>query len=177
MQTRRFAAVRLAAVRLPWMSVVRAAGCALGCLIVVLAIASFATQMTVTGMLALVGRYFGPGFTLLLLALGGTSLYATWRMPLRRHYWHEVASQCAGGIATLALTFTLLGISLGIGSLAEQAINPETVQDIIKNLTRHFSTAFMTTVVGLPVANLLRACAALRNANLVEQLDSQEKLA
>jgi len=72
-------------------------------------------------------------------------------------FWLEVGVQAANGVTTLALTFTLLGISLGIGGLADQALTPETVQPIIRDLTADFSLAFMTTVVGLPVSAGLRA--------------------
>jgi len=57
----------------------------------------------------------------------------------------------------LALTYTLLGISLGIGGLAEQTLTPDTVQEVIRSLTAKFSLAFLTTVIGLPTAALLRA--------------------
>ncbi len=69
----------------------------------------------------------------------------------------ETGLQAANGIATLALTYTLLGISLGIGSLAGHDLGPETIQVVIGELTRHFSMAFMTTVVGLPTSAVLRA--------------------
>ncbi len=71
--------------------------------------------------------------------------------------WFEVGLQASGGVTTLALTFTLLGISIGIGSLAGQPLTPETVQTVIRDLTANFSLAFMTTVVGLPVSSALRA--------------------
>ncbi|PCJ38687.1 MAG: hypothetical protein COA99_11475, partial [Moraxellaceae bacterium] len=58
------------------------------------------------------------------------------------------------------------GISLGIGSLADKTIDPQSIQMIIQDLTKHFSTAFMTTVVGLPTANILRAAIALRHVRL-----------
>ena len=62
----------------------------------------------------------------------------------------------AHGVATLALTYTLFGISLGIGTLAGQGLTPETVQTVIRDLTASFSLAFMTTVVGLPLSAALR---------------------
>ena len=71
--------------------------------------------------------------------------------------WFETGVQSANAIATLALTFTLLGISLGIGSLSEHELNSTTIPGIIKNLTGHFSMAFMTTVIGLPVSSVLRS--------------------
>ena len=69
----------------------------------------------------------------------------------------ETGLQAANGVATLALTYTLLGISLGIGGLAGQELRPDTIQLVIQGLTRHFSMAFMTTVVGLPISAVLRA--------------------
>ena len=71
--------------------------------------------------------------------------------------WFETGVQSANAIATLALTYTLLGISLGIGSLSGHELNPTTIPNIIKNLTEHFSMAFMTTVIGLPVSSVLRS--------------------
>ena len=79
------------------------------------------------------------------------------RVGLNGDVWLEAASHLAGGVATVALTYTLLGISLGIGTLAGQEVNAETVQTIIGELTSHFSLAFMTTVIGLPVSAALRA--------------------
>ena len=71
--------------------------------------------------------------------------------------WLEAAVHLAGGVATVALTYTLLGISLGIASLSHQPLTPDTVQDVIGQLTRHFSVAFLTSVVGVPTAAGLRA--------------------
>lgn len=72
-------------------------------------------------------------------------------------FWRQVGLQAASCVATLALTCTLLGISLRIGGLADRALTPETVTEVIGDLTRHFSLAFMTTVIGLPVSALLRS--------------------
>ena len=74
-----------------------------------------------------------------------------------RERWLVGGIQAANGIATLALTYTLLGISLGIGVLAEQELSPETVQGVIRELTENFALAFMTSVIGLPTSALLRA--------------------
>lgn len=71
--------------------------------------------------------------------------------------WLTAGVQSANGIATLALTYTLLGISLGIGSLAGQELNPDTIHVVIRGLTENFSMAFMTTVVGLPTSAFLRS--------------------
>ena len=106
---------------------------------------------------------FGPSFIVALTALVVITIVAWLRQrsfandPAARHVWVETGLHAAGGIATLALTFTLLGISLGIGTLADRPLNPETVASIVGELTRHFSMAFMTTVVGLPLSAMLRA--------------------
>ncbi len=78
--------------------------------------------------------------------------------------WLVAGIQAANGVATLALTYTLLGISLGIGSLAGQQLTPETIQGVIKSLTENFSMAFMTTVVGLPTSALLRSVLLVTDA-------------
>ena len=72
--------------------------------------------------------------------------------------------QAASCIATLALTCTLLGISLGIGALAETPLTPDTVTQVISALTDRFSMAFMTTVVGLPVSALIRSAVLILSA-------------
>lgn len=135
----------------------------LGALVLLLALLSLLTQSTVPELFAWLQRVFGPVFVVFYALLVGTGVYAFNQLgSVRRSFWLEVGQQAAAGIATLALTFTLLGISLGIGSLAEQTISPESIQSIIQNLTLHFSTAFMTTVVGLPTAQALRAALALK---------------
>ena len=79
-----------------------------------------------------------------------------------KEYWSEIGLQIANAISALALTFTLLGISLGIGSLSGQALTPDNIQVLIDQLTQHFSMAFMTTVVGLPTATIIRAIVSVR---------------
>jgi hypothetical protein len=78
--------------------------------------------------------------------------------------WLTTGVQAANGVATLALTYTLLGISLGIGGLAGKELTPETIQGIIQGLTGNFSMAFMTTVIGLPASALLRALLLVTDA-------------
>jgi hypothetical protein len=106
---------------------------------------------------------FSVTFMVLLAIMLAGFAYCLVRLVERRKaglngdVWFEAASHLAGGVATVALTYTLLGISLGIGTLAGQEVNAETVQSIIGELTSHFSLAFMTTVIGLPVSAALRA--------------------
>ena len=83
-------------------------------------------------------------FSVTFMVLLGTMLagfaYCLVRLVERRKaglngdVWLEAAVHLAGGVATVALTYTLLGISLGIGTLAGQEVNAETVQSIIGDL-------------------------------------------
>ncbi|CCQ75284.1 hypothetical protein [Magnetospira sp. QH-2] len=121
---------------------------------------------------------FGGTFLVLLAGLLFLSLFAWVRMgqsrfdPTARALWLETGLHGASGVATLALTYTLFGISLGIGTLADQPLNPDTVGSIIQDLTRHFSMAFLTTVVGLPTSALLRALLLITE----KRLDAKEAL-
>ena len=65
--------------------------------------------------------------------------------------------QFANSISTLALTFTLLGISLGIGELAISKLDINSINETIGKLTNKFSMAFLTSVIGLPLSSLLRS--------------------
>lgn len=104
-------------------------------------------------------RVLGPVFIAGIAALAFLALFAAvriWRDAGDRP-WLAAGLQAASGIATLALTFTLLGIGLGIAALSETPISPDTVNAVIADLTARFSLAFSTTVVGLPLAAVLRA--------------------
>lgn len=114
---------------------------------------------------------FSPLYLVLLAGLVFATLFCwSHQRSLRdlgsRQVWTESALHAAGGVSTLALTFTLLGISLGIGTLSDQELTPQTVQGIISGLTRHFSMAFMTTVVGLPVSAALQALVRITEMNM-----------
>ena len=104
----------------------------------------------------------GAGFIGLLTVLVLATAYCLVQLRRARDdaevsdFWLITGVQLAGGVATLALTYTLFGISLGIGTLAGQGLTPETVQTVIRDLTASFSLAFMTTVVGLPLSAALR---------------------
>ncbi len=76
----------------------------------------------------------------------------------------EAGMQAANGISTLALTYTLFGISLGIGALAQESLSPDNINRVISILTSQFSIAFMTTVIGLPTAAIVRAWIAILHA-------------
>lgn len=136
---------------------------ALGALTVSLAMAVAATDMPLATLMSDGSRILGGLFLALFAALTLAALYC-WvrllRLPAdapQSRAWLEGGMHAAGGVATLALTCTLLGIGLGIGELSGQPLTPATVQQVIGDLTARFSMAFATTVLGLPVSALLRA--------------------
>ena len=134
----------------------------LGIVVLALAGAVYATSLDAADIAEWTRRMFGTTFLVLLSALVFAALFAWARMGRSaaahtRTVWFEAGMHAASGIATLALTYTLLGISLGIGELAERELSPQTVNLVIAEITEHFSLAFMTTVVGLPVSAVLRA--------------------
>lgn len=146
----------------------------IGLSIVALAGLSYVTNMPLPALLQWAQAVFGWSFALLFSGLTVTGVIASQKLRkgCKPSYWYEVGQQAANGISTLALTFTLLGISLGIGSLSEQPLSPDNIQAIISNLTKQFSTAFMTTVVGLPVASLIRAWVGIQYYAVVSKEES-----
>ena len=154
----------------------RALSYLLGALCIGLAAAVFATSMGPTQIAQWTLEVFGVSFVVLFSALVFVTLFCWVRMGQmkdRKDFWLEVGLHGANGVSTLALTFTLLGISLGIGTLSDQQLTPETVQTIIGELTKHFSLAFLTTVVGLPAAAALRALLSVSHERLkLEEITS-----
>ncbi len=148
----------------------RAVSYFLGALVLVLAAALALGAPEPGDILAWAARVLGGVFLALLSGLILATLYCWQRLlgrdlsPQQRQAWHEAGLHAANGIATLALTYTLFGISLGIGELAGQSLTPETVQAVIRGLTERFSLAFMTTVIGLPTSALLRALLSISAA-------------
>jgi hypothetical protein len=141
---------------------------AAGLFIIVLAGATYLLDLNLVTSYQWLTTAFGPLFLTIFTLLSGLGVYAIVQLKAtspeqkKPAVWYEVGQQAASGIATLALTFTLLGISLGIESLSRQALTPETVNTVIQGLTKHFSSAFMTTVVGLPTAHLIRSVLSVR---------------
>jgi len=151
--------------------VLQVASIGFGCIVISLALTSYLTNMGLNDILRWVEQFFGVGFISIFLALLGLGTVALYNVHRQQNvgFWFEVGQQSSNGISTLALTFTLLGISLGIGTLSGQSLTPDNVQSIIGELTRQFSMAFMTTVVGLPTATLLRALLAIRYSALLSR--------
>lgn len=147
----------------------RAASCMLGAVAIALAVTVMVTASGTSNITAWARDVLGWGFVVLLGGLMFIALFSWVRMQADRsaagrRFWLETGVQAANGVTTLALTFTLLGISIGIGSLAEHDLTPETVQDVIRGMTANFSMAFMTTVIGLPVSALLRGLLVVTHA-------------
>ena len=131
----------------------------IGVAIVVLALAHYMTNRPLIELLTWSTQTMGADFLALLLTLSALAIYSWLQVssgnPDRSTYVMGV--HAANGVATIALTYTLFGISKGIGGLSETTLSPETVAGIISDLTGGFQQAFITTVVGLPVSALLRA--------------------
>ena len=71
--------------------------------------------------------------------------------------WFESGLQLSNLISTIALTYTLLGISLGIGELSISKLDISSINQTIGKLTNKFSMAFFTSVIGLPLSSIFRA--------------------
>ena len=114
---------------------------------------------------------FGYSFLVLISALiilvcfSWIKMFEAKYQNIDRQIWVETGQHAANGVATLALTYTLLGISLGISTLSGEI--KQQYQALIGSLTQHFSTAFMTTVVGLPISGILRALIGITEMKLV----------
>ena len=103
----------------------------------------------------------GTNFILIILFLTTSSVICILNIhnvnPINRIFWFETGLQFSNLISTIALTYTLLGISLGIGELSSSKLDVETINITISKLTEQFSMAFMTSVIGLPLSGVLRS--------------------
>ena len=148
----------------------RAISIDLGSLVILMAGLSLSNNIAASDIFSLTVDVLGLGFIVLTLMLVFVSVFSSLKiMETRgnvasddtdafRRKWMLSGLQACNGIATIALTFTLLGISLGIGSLSHGGLTPETINDIIAELTNHFSMAFMTSVIGLPYLRFFELC-------------------
>jgi hypothetical protein len=153
----------------------RALSYLLGFVVIGLALAVTATSLDVGDIAAWAWQVFGVTFLALYTALVFIAVFAWTRVQqagpteVGNDVWHEAGMHAANGVATLALTYTLLGISLGIGQLAHEELTPATVQTVIRGLTEQFSLAFLTTIVGLPTAAALRALIEVTRARIANR--------
>jgi hypothetical protein len=147
----------------------------LGAVAFALAVAVLFTSGGVSDIANWARDVLGWGFVTMLAALIFASLFCWVRMMREAGsnaaMWYEAGLQAANGVTTLALTFTLLGISLGIGTLAGQELTPETIQPIIRRMTANFSLAFMTTVIGLPLSAALRSLLVITRAHAQPEIE------
>ena len=143
----------------------------LGLIIISLALVSYFTELPLTEIFSWIERFFSSFFVAIYSLLVALGIYAIMQLKQANYasYWQEVGLQAGNAIATLALTFTLLGISLGIGTLAEQPLTSDNVQMMISGLTKQFSMAFMTTVIGLPTATVIRALISIKYHKVVTE--------
>ncbi len=158
---------------------VKALSLMLGSLVIGLAVISILSGRTSKALLHWAFDVLGSPFLLLLGGLVFASLLALVKLhetttiendaerDSRRAKWLQAGLQSCNGIATLALTFTLLGISLGIGQLSDGGLTPENINQVIANLTSQFSLAFMTSVIGLPLSAALRTVLIVANASFL----------
>ncbi len=157
----------------------RTASYMLGSIVLVTASAVALLSKDMTSVAGWALDVLGVGFLVLLGVLIFVTAFSLVRMldarnrPMVRDFWLDVGIQSANGVTTLALTYTLLGISLGIGGLSAQQLNPETVQGVIRELTGNFSLAFMTTVIGLPMSAGLRALLTISHGRMHLQMNTK----
>ena len=147
----------------------------LGLIVIIISLTSLTTGMAPPQILGWGLEMLGSIFLLLLSALVITAMFCCVRLidsayhrssELERQKWLQAGLQTCNGIATLALTFTLLGISLGIGQLSNSSLTPDSIDKVIASLTDDFSMAFLTSVIGLPLSVILRTVLIILNASL-----------
>ena len=133
----------------------------LGTLIMVLLIYVLITNNEPTFVFNWLMSVLGDTFIVILLFLTITSLICIINVysveTSKKKLWFESGLQLSNLISTIALTYTLLGISLGIGELSASKLDVNTINQTISKLTEQFSMAFMTSVIGLPLSAILRS--------------------
>ena len=156
-------------------SMMQALSLFLGLIVIIVSLTSFTTGKAPAQILGWGLEMLGSIFLLLLSALVITAMFCWVRLidsayhrssDLERQKWLQAGLQTCNGIATLALTFTLLGISLGIGQLSNSSLTPDSIDMVIASLTDDFSMAFLTSVIGLPLSATLRTVFIVLNASL-----------
>ena len=133
----------------------------LGTVIIVLFIYVLSTNNEPSFIVNWLISVLGNTFIVLLLFLSITSIICIINVcsveESKKKLWFESGLQLSNLIATIALTYTLLGISLGIGELSTSKLDVETINQTISKLTNQFSMAFITSVIGLPLSGILRS--------------------
>lgn len=143
-----------------------ALGILAGAALVVLAGAHLVGGVAPAGVTSWIGKVLTWGYVGLALLLVYIALYA-WAClgtegQRRNRALYTAGVHAATGVSNLALVYTLMGIAMGISAVAQQNLNPQTIQVVVREMADNFALAFFTTVVGLPIATILRALLAVR---------------
>ena len=133
----------------------------LGCILISLVFFVYLTENEPFEVFNMATSILGSTFILLISLLTFFSIICITNVITLKLYekklWFETGIQLSNLISTIALTYTLLGISLGIGELSSSKLDVDTINETISKLTEQFSMAFMTSVVGLPLSGVLRS--------------------
>ena len=133
----------------------------LGCILISLVFFVYLTENEPFEVFNMATSILGSTFILLISLLTFFSIICITNVITLKLYekklWFETGIQLSNLISTIALTYTLLGISLGIGDLSSSKLDVDTINETISKLTEQFSMAFMTSVVGLPLSGVLRS--------------------
>ena len=133
----------------------------LGCSIIILLFYVLMTDKNPSYIFEWSTSVLGTTFIVILLLLTFGSVVCALNISnhntLNKKFWFETGLQLSNLISTIALTYTLLGISLGIGELSSSKLEVDTINQTISGLTEQFSMAFMTSVIGLPLSGILRS--------------------
>ena len=133
----------------------------LGCILISLVFFVYLTENEPFEVFNMATSILGSTFILLISLLTFFSIICITNVITLKLYekklWFETGIQLSNLISTIALTYTLLGISLGIGDLSSSKLDVDTINETISKLTEQFSMAFMTSVVGLPLSGILRS--------------------
>lgn len=133
----------------------------LGCILISLVFFVYLTGNEPSEVFNMATSILGSTFILLISLLTLFSIICISNIVIlklhEKKFWFETGIQLSNLISTIALTYTLLGISLGIGELSSSKLDVDTINETISKLTEQFSMAFMTSVIGLPLSGILRS--------------------
>ena len=122
----------------------------------------------------------GTSFIVIFSILVFASLFCIFKLNTSENnikkFWLETGMQFSNSISIIALTFTLLGISLGIGELSSAKLDLNTINQTIGKLTEQFSMAFMTSVIGLPVSAIFKSALIINFEHFLSHENTELKL-
>ena len=82
-----------------------------------------------------------------------------------RTYWAHIGGQLCGLLSTIALVFTLWGLSQGVLLLGANQVTADTIDQLLSQLMTHFGVAFYSSIIGLPTAALGRVLVFVASSN------------